>query len=68
MKYKHIIIKHLRKKNTILDMGICSSSNRPPAKFVGVWSNGDTVRMRIWENGLINYRKEVFSALEHSCL
>ena len=43
-----------------------SFGKRPPAKFVGVWSNGDTVRMRIWDNGRVDYRKEVYSALKYN--
>ena len=48
-------------------MGICFG-RRPPKKFVGLWTNGDTVRLRIWESGRIDYKKEVCSASKYSYL
>ncbi len=49
-------------------MGILFCANKPPENFVGVWTNGDTVRMRVWKSGTINYIKEVCSDLEDFCL
>ena len=39
-------------------MGI-SFGRRPPEKFIGIWLNRDNVRMRIRENGNLDYSKEV---------
>jgi hypothetical protein len=49
-------------------MGIGCCDNKPLGKFAGVWSNGNSARMRIWESETVNYRKEVRSALEHRYL
>ena len=43
-----------------------SFGSKPAEKFVGVWSNGDTVRMRIWKNGHIDYKKQVCSSSKYT--
>ncbi len=46
-----------------MGMGLGCCGNTPPEYFVGLWTDGDAVRMRIWESGTLNYIKEVCSTL-----